>query len=206
MRLSDAPAGEVYFSYRQWPTPKLHLLVRAEGDPVRLVPELRRIVQEVDPENAITYIRTLDGVMDEALWQQRLWAYVLALFAALALVLVSVGVYGVVSHSVGQRTRELGIRMALGADPRRVLWMIVGEGLGLVLVGVVIGLAATFPLAHVVSPLLYGVTATDPLTLAAVSGVLGLVAFVACSIPARTHYASIRRSRCDPSESRLSIR
>jgi putative ABC transport system permease protein len=106
--------GEVYFSYRQWPTPKLHLLVRTRGDPLSLVPDVRRIVHEVNPENAITYIRAMDGILDDALWQRRLWAYVLGMFAALALLLVSVGVYGVMSHTVGLRGREIGIRVALG--------------------------------------------------------------------------------------------
>jgi putative ABC transport system permease protein len=184
--------GEVYFSYRQWPTPKLHLLVRTLGDLGPLAADLRRIVQDVNPENAITYIESMNGILDDALWQRRLWAYPLASFAGLALLLVSVGVYGVVSHTVGQRTREIGIRLALGAGPRDVLRLVVGQGLAMVMGGVILGLAASLTLAPAVGRLLYGVSGTDPLTLVAVSGVLGVVAFVACSIPAR------RALRVDP--------
>jgi putative ABC transport system permease protein len=184
--------GEVYFSYRQWPTPKLHLLVRTLGDLGPLAADLRRIVQDVNPENAITYIESMNGILDDALWQRRLWAYPLASFAGLALLLVSVGVYGVVSHTVGQRTREIGIRLALGAGPRDVLRLVVGQGLAMVMGGVILGLAASLALAPAVGRLLYGVSGTDPLTLVAVSGVLGVVAFVACSIPAR------RALRVDP--------
>jgi predicted permease len=184
--------GEVYFSYRQWPTFKLHLLVRARGDPISLAPEIRRIVQDVNPENAITYIQTMDGILDDALWQRRLWAYVLALFAGLALLLVSVGVYGVMSHMVGLRTREIGIRMALGANTRDVLRLIMGQGLTTVLGGIVVGVAAALVLARIMGRLLYGVTATDPVTLLATSAVLALVAFLACWIPAR------RALRVDP--------
>jgi ABC-type antimicrobial peptide transport system permease subunit len=117
---------------------------------------------------------------------------VLASFAALALLLVSVGIYGVMSHSVSQRTREIGIRVALGADGRHVFWLIIGQGSAMVLAGVVLGVAATFALARVVGRLLYGVTATDPLTLITVSAVLGLVALLACALPAR------RTLRLDP--------
>jgi putative ABC transport system permease protein len=184
--------GEAYFSYRQWPTPKLHLLVRTRGDPLALAPDVRRIVRDVNPENAVTYIQPMDGIVDDALWQRRLWSYVLAVFAGLALVLVSVGVYGVMSHTVGLRTREIGLRMALGADRRDVLRLIVGQGLTTVLSGIVLGVAAALALAGVMGRLLYGVTATDPVTLFAVSGVLGLVALLACSIPAR------RALRVDP--------
>jgi putative ABC transport system permease protein len=146
----------------------------------------------VNPENAITYIESMDGILEDALWQRRLWAYVLASFAALALLLVTVGVYGVVSHTVGQRTREIGIRLALGAGTRDVVRLIVGQGLAMVLGGVILGLAASLALARTVGRLLYGVKATDPLTLMAVSGARGLVAFVACYIPAR------RARRVDP--------
>jgi predicted permease len=184
--------GEVYFSYRQWPTPKLHLLVRTAGDPMRLATDLRRIVVDVNSENAITYVASMESILDDALWQRRLWAYILTSFAALALLLVSVGVYGVVSHTIGQRMREIGIRVALGATARDVLRLIVGQGLAMVIAGVALGVVASLALARSVGRLLYGVSATDPVTLVAVSTVLGLVALLACSVPAR------RALRVDP--------
>jgi ABC-type antimicrobial peptide transport system permease subunit len=177
--------GEAYFSYRQWPTPKLHLLLRSRGDPRSLIPDVRRIVQEVNPENAITYIQPLEGILDDALWQRRLWAFVLASFAGLALLLVSVGVYGVMSHIVSQRRREIGIRRALGAGWGDVVRLIAGQAVTMVLGGLVLGLAAALSLGHVLDRLLYGVSSTDLTTLSAVSGVLGLIALLACSIPAR---------------------
>lgn len=165
--------------------------MRTRGDPITLRP-LRRIVQDVNPENAITYIQPMDGIVDDALWQRRLWAYVLTSFAGLALVLVSVGVYGVMSHSVGQRTREIGIRMALGAERRDVLRSIVGQGLMMVLAGVGLGLAAALALGRLLSGLLYGMSGTDPVTLVAVSVVLLIIAGLACGLPAR------RAVRVDP--------
>jgi putative ABC transport system permease protein len=183
--LERRAGGEVYFSYRQWPTPKLHLLVRSLGDPMPLAGDLRRIVQDVNPENAITYVASMDGIMEDALWQRRLWAYVLAAFAGLALLLVSVGVYGVVSHTVGQRMREIGIRVALGAGTRDVLRLVVSHGLAMVLAGIALGVTASLALARTVGRLLYGVSATDPWTLIGVSTVLGILALLACCIPAR---------------------
>jgi ABC-type antimicrobial peptide transport system permease subunit len=109
---------------------------------------------------------------------------VLTAFAALALVLVSVGVYGVMSHSVGQRTREIGIRVALGADRYRVLWLIVRQGLGMTLTGLVLGTAVALVLGRTIGGLLYGVTATEPATVLTVAGALGLLATLACGIPA----------------------
>jgi putative ABC transport system permease protein len=176
--------GEAYFSYRQWPTPKLHLIVRTQGDAAALTPALRRIVQEVNPENAITYVQPMERLVADTLWQRRLWAYVLVSFAGLALLLVSVGVYGVMSHSVRQRTREIGIRMALGADRRTVLRNIVGQGLVMVAGGIGLGLVASTVLGRLMTGLLYGVNANDPLMLTAVSAALIVVASLACSLPA----------------------
>jgi putative ABC transport system permease protein len=184
--------GEVYFSYRQWPTPKLHVLVRTQGDPRVLVPDLRRIVQQVNPENAITYVSTLDGLRSDALWQRRLWAWVLSLFAALALVLVCVGLYGVISQGVAQRLREIGIRMALGAAPGGVRRLIVGEGLVMCTIGLVIGLGAALALGRFLSGLLFEVAPYDPTTYLVAFAAMAIVGVAACWLPAA------RAARVDP--------
>jgi putative ABC transport system permease protein len=182
--LETRSGGEAYFSYRQWPTPKLHLIVRTQGDAAALTAALRRIVQEVNSENAITYVQPMEQLVADTLWQRRLWAYVLASFAGLALILVSIGVYGVMSHSVSQRTREIGIRMALGAGRATVLKSIVGQGLLLVVGGIGLGLVASTALGRLIAGLLYGVSANDPVTLLAVAAALIVVASLACTVPA----------------------
>jgi predicted permease len=179
-----ASGGEAYFSYRQWPTPKLHLVVRTDSDAAALTRDLRRIVLEINPENAITYVQPMERIVADTLWQRRLWSYVLLAFAGLALMLVSVGVYGVMSQSVRQRTREIGIRMALGADRGTVFRLVVGRGVSMAVAGVGLGVLASLVLGRLLSGLLYGVNANDPLTLAAVSVALLHVTCLACGLPA----------------------
>jgi putative ABC transport system permease protein len=183
---------EVYYSHRQWPVPAFHTLLRVEGDLTSLIPQVRRVIHEVNPDIAINEIKPMDEVITEALWQRRLWGALFALFAGVALLLAAVGIYGVMSYLVSQRTREIGVRMALGAQTGAVLRLIVGQGLKVVVIGVVIGLLAALALARLMKSLLLDVAATDPLTFAAMSLLLVCVAAVACFIPAR------RAAKIDP--------
>jgi putative ABC transport system permease protein len=134
----------------------------------------------------------MDEVVTEALWQRRLWGVLFALFAGAALLLAAVGLYGVMSYLVSQRTREIGIRMALGADGRNVLRMVIRQGLRWVAIGILIGLLGSLALRGVMASLLFGVSATDPLTFASVALLLVIVALGACFIPAR------RAAKTDP--------
>jgi putative ABC transport system permease protein len=183
---------EVYYSHRQWPIPAFHFLLRVEGDPASLITQVRRAIHEVNPDIAINEIKPMDEVITEALWQRRLWGALFALFAGVALLLAAVGIYGLMSYLAGHRTREIGVRIALGAQKGDVLRLIVGQGLKVVAIGVAIGLIAALALARLMKSLLFDVAATDPLTFAAMALLLACVALVACFIPAR------RAAKTDP--------
>jgi putative ABC transport system permease protein len=188
----SAPGIELYFSYRQSPPPRMHLLLRAKVDPETLIPAVREAIHEVNPDIAIVQVKSMSRIVNEALWQRRLWGVLLAAFAVIALLLAAVGIYGVMSHLVTQRTREIGIRMAMGAQAADVLRMVVGQGMKLAIAGTVIGVALAVAIARVISSMLFGVTARDPLTFAATSLVLISVALLACYLPAR------RAAKVDP--------
>jgi ABC-type antimicrobial peptide transport system permease subunit len=168
------------------------LLVRAAGDPTTLIPAVRRVVRELDAGLALFGIEPLAATVTASLGQQRFTMTVLAVFAAVALVLAIVGVHGVLSYSVSQRTREIGVRMALGADGRSVRALVVGEGVRLVAGGLGLGLLGAFVLTRLLRTLLYGVGPVDPPTFAGVTLLLGTVALLASLAPAR------RAARVDP--------
>jgi ABC-type antimicrobial peptide transport system permease subunit len=168
------------------------VVVRTEGDPASIMKLVRRSVQELDSREVIYGVQTMDQVLAGALAPRRLSMILLGVFAGLALVLACVGIYGVVSYLVGQRTHEIGVRIALGAQRSDVMRLVLGEGAKMALVGVVAGLAAAFGLTRLMANQLFGVTAHDPLTYAAVAVLLMLVALFACYVPAR------RAVRLDP--------
>ena len=168
------------------------LYVRASGDPAGLLAAVRREVQALDPNLPLPALQTVRDSVASALWPARMGAVLLATFAGLALVLASVGVYGVVSFGVAQRTREIGLRMALGAGAASVQGMVLKQGLRLVAAGLATGLVLALAAARFLESLLFGVSGRDPLTFAVVPLVLAGVALLACLLPAR------RAMRLDP--------
>jgi putative ABC transport system permease protein len=192
--MAGEPEGglELYYPYTQYPISSIYYVVRAHGDPASLLPAVRRTIGEVDRDAAIVFVKTMDGMIDESLWQRRLWGVLLSAFGALSLTLVAVGLYGLLSHLVGQRTREIGVRMALGAEPGRIRAQVLGYGARLLAAGVALGLLAGAGLRKLLANLVFGVSATDPGNLLAAAAVLAAAAMLACYLPAR------RASAVDP--------
>jgi predicted permease len=168
------------------------VVLRTEGDPTAVMASVRQAVADLDPREVIYNVKTLDEVLSGSLAARRLSMILLSVFAGLALVLACVGIYGVISYLVGQRTHEIGVRVALGANSGDVLRLILTHGTRMAFVGVAIGLAASFALTRLMSNLLFGVSAHDPWTFSGVAALLMLVAVAACYIPAR------RALRVDP--------
>jgi putative ABC transport system permease protein len=181
-----------YVPAAQAPLQDMMILVRTMNDPTALVPALRHAVWTIDPNQPITNINTLEKLVSDSIAQPRLNMLLMGLFGALAMILSAVGIYGLLSYSVTQRTQEMGIRMALGARTADVLKLILKQGMILMLIGEAIGLAGAFALTRLIRGLLFGVTATDAPTFIAVVGVLSVVAFLACYLPAR------RATKVDP--------
>jgi putative ABC transport system permease protein len=189
----DAEARhEIYASYLQDPSARARLVIRTASDPERLVGAVRGEVQAIDKDLAISQVSTMETLIANSVSQRRLNILLLSIFAGVALILASIGIYGVISYSVSQRTHEMGIRLALGARPLDIIKLIVTQGAKLAIIGVAIGLAVAFALTRVLVSLLYGVSATDPVIFLAMSGLLVAVALLACYIPAR------RAAKVDP--------
>ena len=195
MGLDEPVKAEMYFPYQQdqviWYIPR-DLVIRTNGETSGLVGSVRQAIREVDPDQPVSNIATMSEVLGTEAAQRRMGMIMLVGFAALALLLASLGIYGVLAYFVTQHTSEIGVRQALGATPRNILFLVLKKGMGLTLVGIVIGLASSFALTRLMSSLLFGVNASDPLTFVTVPLVLGLVALLACLIPAR------RATRIDP--------
>jgi len=190
--LDKEPYPQMYSPIAQFPRRGLSVVARASGDPLGLVPAVRRELAGLDKDLPLSNVRTMEQVLAESVARRRFQMLLIAAFAGIGLLLAAVGIYGVISYSVAQRRHEIGVRMALGARAPDILRLVVGQGLGLALAGVGVGLLAAFALTRVMSSLLYGVSATDPVTFACVSLALLGVALLACLIPAR------RATKVDP--------
>ncbi len=184
---------DLYIPYAQWQMAFVnHFAVRTTIEPTALLDTVRREVAALDPAQAVTRVATMDQLVAANLAQSRFSAVLLNWLSGLALLLAAVGIYGVLAYSVARRTSEFGIRLALGAQGYNILKLVIGQGMRLVAIGVVIGLAASFGLTRLIARLLYGVSATDPLTFGLIATLLIGVALLACYIPAR------RATKVDP--------
>lgn len=186
------PEAAIYVPFAQSPAPSAFLVIRTAVAPMSVVPALRRAVLSIDKEQPVNRVQTMEQIVSETYGAIRFPMTLLWIFSALALVLSAVGIFGVMSYAVTRRTREMAIRMALGASGGDVLHLILGEGLGVTLTGITLGLAAAVGLGHVMAGYVYGISSTDPLTLACASLLLIIVALMASYIPAR------RATRVDP--------
>jgi predicted permease len=183
--LAQPPAPAVYFPHFTGPRIVTTLVARTDGDPAALAGAIQQAIREVDPNQPIRSIAPLRDVMADSIARNRFFTTIIAIFGALALVLAMIGVYGVLAFAVGQRTSEIGLRMALGARAVDILRLIVAGGMRLVLAGIALGAAAAVFATRVLSSQLYGISATDPLTFLMASASLALAAFLACYVPAR---------------------
>jgi len=190
--IGENPQPHIYLSLRQVYDPGVTLHVRSSGDPAAALGTARQAVQEMDRTLPITNVFTYGEIVRQSLWAPRMGAFLLAVFGLLSLLLAVIGIYGVMSYSVSQRTRELGLRMALGAARRDVLRMVVRQGLVLAAVGIVIGLGLALATTRLVGNLLFDFSAYDPLTFVGIPLLLGLAAFLASAQPAW------RATRVDP--------
>jgi len=189
----DNPARlEVYSPYRQRPSADMSLVVRSAVDPASLTSSIRAAVAAIDKDQPLFDIHTMQQLVDDSISTRRLTLVLLGIFSALALILAAIGIYGVMAYSVALRTQEIGIRMALGAQQKDVLRLVLGQGARIAFFGVAIGLATAAALARLLSSLLFSVSASDPFTFATVAALLVAVALLACYIPAR------RALRVDP--------
>ncbi len=188
----EEPQPVAYLPLTQNYSPAAIILVRTSGRPEAVISSVRSQVQQLDSNLALTNVQTIGEVIDQGLWAPRMGAALLAVFGGLALILAIIGVYGVLSYSVNQQTREIGIRMAMGAQTGRVLRLVVGQGMRLACAGLILGLLVAFAAMRVLGSLLFGVSSHDPLTFVGVSLVLALAAVLACYIPAR------RATKVDP--------
>jgi predicted permease len=192
LELRETPVAELYFAFKQNVFETNAIVVRSTVDPRSIAPALRQVVAEVDRTVPVSDVQTMEHVVSESVTQPRFNLFLLGLFSSIALLLSAAGIYGVTAYTVTQRTHELGIRLALGAQISDVLKLVLGQGLAVIGAGLVLGLAASFALMRLLRSLLFGVGENDPLTFAAITLVLLLVALIACYIPAR------RATKVDP--------
>jgi putative ABC transport system permease protein len=189
--IDESPAA-VYFPHPDLAYSFMTLVIQTDGEPTAIASAVQREIRSLDPNQPVSGVRSMNQVMSEWVSRSRFNTLLLGLFAALATLLSAVGIFGVMNYSVALRTREIGLRLAVGAQPRQVLLLILKQGFVLTLVGLVLGLAAAFALTRLLSGLLFGVTAVDPATFTAISLLLLIVSLLASYLPAR------RAMRIDP--------
>jgi putative ABC transport system permease protein len=194
IRLAVESVPEVYYPMAQHPAESMHVIVRSVADPHNLALAVRARISAIDKEQPVTNVRTMEQHLANSIAQNRLTMLLLSIFSMVALLVATVGLYGLIAYSVAQRTQELGIRLALGADPSDIVLLVMRQGLLAAAVGVLVGLGGSFLLTHVMKSLLYDVSATDLRTFTLSAVVFLAVAVVASYIPAR------RAARLDPSD------
>jgi predicted permease len=190
LRASAAPS--IYFPHAQAPFRRMTIAVRTAGDPASLLPTVRSEIAALDPNLPLGNVITMQRAVERSIARDRFSMFLVGLFGAIALALASVGIYGVLSYTVAQRTNELGIRMALGASGKNVLGLVMLQSVGLIAVGIGTGLAGALLATRVMASQLYGVTARDPVTFMGVTLLLGLVALLSSYLPA------MRATKVDP--------
>lgn len=183
--LDSSAKPEVYFPYLQVTSPEMSLVIRTSSNPLSLAGAVKNQIQAIDKDLPIENAKTMQQLVTESVSGRRFNLLLLNVFAVVALVLAIVGVYGVMSYSVSQRTHEIGIRVAIGAQPRDVFRMVIKQGMVLALIGIACGLVAAFALTRLMTTMLFGVEPTDPTTFVGIAVLLGLVTFAACYIPGR---------------------
>ena len=186
------PVSEIFLPLSQHPARGMDLLVRTSADPRSFVSAVRSAIRFADKTAPVFNVSTLEDALRDQVAPRRFQAFLLSLFASLAAILSGIGVYGLMHYSVSQRTHEIGVRIALGAQPLEVIRLVLGQGGRVVLLGILIGFGGALSIGRVLSSLLFGVTATDPVTFLVVTLLLCVVALAACFIPAR------RAMRIDP--------
>jgi putative ABC transport system permease protein len=183
--LTDDPRADLYFPFERVMSPATTLFIRTSGDPIAIVPGVRAAVRRVEPHAVVDETRTLAAIAEESTAVTRLAMYLLGGFAAIALLLAAVGVYGVMSYRVRRRTRELGTRVALGAAPNEITWLVLRQGGGILATGLALGMVAAFGFARTLSSLLFDVAPWDPGILASAVALLAAVSLAASYVPAR---------------------
>jgi putative ABC transport system permease protein len=197
--LDQETQEEIYVPYQQDPIISFTLFIRTNIDPMSVVASVKAEVQMIDKDQPVSRFKTMDGYLHDSIAHPRFQSYLVAIFAALGAILAVLGIYGVISHSVARRTHEIGIRMALGAQPIDVLSLIIKQGLVLILSGIVIGLVTTLMLVRLVKSMIFGLATVDPVTFTVITLLLTGVALLACFIPARraTKVDPIASLRCE---------
>jgi len=183
--LDEPDLPQLYLPYAQRPFIFATLIARTQTEPLNLANAVRSAVWSVDKDQPVWKVRTMEFLLDRSANQNSFVILLLSVFSILALLLAAVGIYGVISYSVSQRTQEIGVRLALGAQKNDIYKLVVGQGMILTLLGIAAGLLASWGLTRFLSDLLFGVSATDPLTFAGISLLLTVVAMLACYLPAR---------------------
>jgi putative ABC transport system permease protein len=194
LELKEEPSPELYFSSLQDPFQRTSLVIRSSVEPSVLTASIRQVVADVDKSVPVSDITTMEHIVSESVTQPRFNLFIVGVFGGIAMLLSAAGIYGVTAYTVTQRTHELGIRLALGAQVGDVLRMILGQGMAVISCGLLIGLGASFGLMRLMKGLLFGVSTTDPVTFITATLLLMLVALVACYVPAR------RATKVDPLE------